>query len=131
MSDSYEGSHSKQGRWTKEEQNLFVFAFEWHGKDWKKLSEIITTRSIVQIRSHAQKYCKKFKEKQNGESQLPKVFVIESGKDALNEYISNICAKSYKKYMEYQQNLIYAQIPQVDYDVKMVDTPVKVELNHN
>lgn len=131
MSESYEASTVKQGRWTKEEQNLFVLAFKWHGKNWKKLSEIITTRSIIQIRSHAQKYCKKFKENQNGESQIPKVFVLESAKDALNYYISNTCAKSYKTYIEYQQSLIYVQIPQVGHDTKMVDTPVKVELNHN
>lgn len=27
-----------------------------HGKDWKAISDLVQTRSIVQIRTHAQKY---------------------------------------------------------------------------
>lgn len=131
MSESFDRPNIKQGRWTKEEQDLFVFAFDWHGKDWKKLSEIITTRNIIQIRSHAQKYCKKFKQEHNSETQTPKVYCLEFAMEDLNVYVSSTCAKSYKKYMEYQQTLMYAQIPQADYDVKMVENTTKVELNHN
>jgi SHAQKYF class myb-like DNA-binding protein len=131
MNEDYSSSSLKRGRWTKEEQNLFNFAYQWHGKDWKKLSEIIPTRSIVQIRSHAQKYCKKFKNKENQELQAPKVYIMESALESLNQYISNTCANSYKKYMELQQNLMYAQISPPDYEVKMDDTSIKGELNHN
>ena len=130
MSESYNESNIKQGRWTKEEQSLFNFAFQWHGKDWKKLSEIITTRNIVQIRSHAQKYCNRFKEKQIGESQVQKVYIVDKTLEALNQYISNTCAESYKKYIELQQSLLYAQIP-VQYEAKIPENSIKIELNHN
>ena len=129
MSEDYDQS-PKKGRWTKEEQNLFNFAYQWHGKDWKKLSQIITTRSIVQIRSHAQKYCNKYNNKQSRESQYQKIYILDQALEGLNQYISNTCANSYKKYMELQQSLMYAQSP-ANYDSKMPDTPLKVELNHN
>ncbi|OMJ81038.1 hypothetical protein SteCoe_18601 [Stentor coeruleus] len=131
MNGEYDELPGRQGRWSKDEQNLFNFAFEWHGKDWKKLAEIITTRNIVQIRSHAQKYCKKYKEKNGAGSQIPKVYVLESSFEALNSYISTTCSRSYKKYMGYQQNLMYAQISQTEYEPKLQDNSIKIELNHN
>ena len=107
MSQDITTESAQRGRWTKEEQNLFNLAFQWHGRDWKKLSEIIQTRSIVQIRSHAQKVCKKTNLKKDTECQAPKVYVLESALSSLNEYISNTCSNSYKKYMEFQQLLMY------------------------
>jgi SHAQKYF class myb-like DNA-binding protein len=44
------------GRWTNEEHLLFLQGLEMHGKDCKKISKMIKTRSEIQIRSHAQKY---------------------------------------------------------------------------
>jgi hypothetical protein len=35
---------------------LFLRGLQLHGKSWKKISEIVTTRTVVQIRTHAQKY---------------------------------------------------------------------------
>ena len=35
---------------------VFLTALAHYGKDWKNISEMIPERSIVQIRSHAQKY---------------------------------------------------------------------------
>jgi SHAQKYF class myb-like DNA-binding protein len=124
-------SSSKQGRWTKEEQNLFNLAFQWHGRDWKKLAEIIQSRTIIQIRSHAQKYCKKIEKRQNGEGEPHKVYIMESALNSLNEYISSTCSNSYKKYMEFQQILMYSQMPQASFDSKPMETPIKAELNHS
>jgi hypothetical protein len=38
---------------------LFLEGLKQHGKDWKKLSAMITTRSVEQIRTHAQKLFKR------------------------------------------------------------------------
>ncbi|OEU20545.1 hypothetical protein FRACYDRAFT_165241, partial [Fragilariopsis cylindrus CCMP1102] len=54
-------------RWTSEEHNLFLQGLELHGKGWKKIAGLIKSRTVVQIRTHAQKYFQKLaKAKQNG-----------------------------------------------------------------
>lgn len=35
---------------------LFIKGLEMYGKSWKKISQVVTTRTVVQIRTHAQKY---------------------------------------------------------------------------
>lgn len=52
----------KEGHWTDEEHELFLRCWAEHGKSWKKLSEIIKTRTNEQIRTHAQKYFQKLNE---------------------------------------------------------------------
>ena len=55
------------GRWTYDEHRLFLRGLELHGKGWKKIASLIRTRTVVQIRTHAQKYFQKVaKAKQNG-----------------------------------------------------------------
>lgn len=44
------------GRWNEEEHMLFLKGLEIYGKSWKKISQIVKTRTVVQIRTHAQKY---------------------------------------------------------------------------
>lgn len=54
----------KTGRWSKDEHSLFLNGLETYGRDWKKISQIvrityiykIPTRTVVQVRTHAQKY---------------------------------------------------------------------------
>jgi SHAQKYF class myb-like DNA-binding protein len=61
-------SGENTGRWTTEEHNLFLQGLELHGKGWKKIAGLIKSRTVVQIRTHAQKYFQKLaKAKQNGE----------------------------------------------------------------
>lgn len=56
------------GRWTAEEHHLFLQGLEQHGKGWKKIASLIKSRTVVQIRTHAQKYFQKLaKARQNGE----------------------------------------------------------------
>jgi len=56
------------GRWTAEEHRLFLQGLELHGKGWKKIASLIKSRTVVQIRTHAQKYFQKLaKARQNGE----------------------------------------------------------------
>lgn len=57
------GSSSEQsssdtaiGRWTRQEHEAFLVGLEEYGREWKKVSYKIPTRTSAQIRSHAQKY---------------------------------------------------------------------------
>jgi SHAQKYF class myb-like DNA-binding protein len=42
-------------RWTADEHRLFLEGIMLYGKDWKRMQPIIKTRTLVQIRTHAQK----------------------------------------------------------------------------
>ena len=63
-SDATEGEETR-GRWTPEEHRLFLEGVMLYGKDWKKMQPLIRTRSLVQIRTHAQKVFKKVAIKRN------------------------------------------------------------------
>lgn len=47
------------GRWTNEEHQIFLKGCEEHGKDWKLIADLVGTRTVVQTRTHAQKYFQK------------------------------------------------------------------------
>jgi SHAQKYF class myb-like DNA-binding protein len=47
------------GRWTKEEHEAFLSALRLYGKEWKKVAAKVKTRTVVQTRTHAQKYFQK------------------------------------------------------------------------
>ena len=49
------------GRWTKEERIKFAYALYKFGTNWKKIRDYISSRNIIQLRSHAQKYLIKLK----------------------------------------------------------------------
>lgn len=59
------------GRWTPEEHRAFLEGVMLHGKDWKKMQPLIKTRSLVQIRTHAQKVFKKVGMKKLQAGRLP------------------------------------------------------------
>mmetsp|Transcript_27718 Transcript_27718/g.51765 ORF Transcript_27718/g.51765 Transcript_27718/m.51765 type:complete len:464 (+) Transcript_27718:171-1562(+) len=56
--DSMNGEETT-GRWTPDEHRLFLEGIMLYGKDWKKMQPLIKTRTLVQIRTHAQKVFKK------------------------------------------------------------------------
>ena len=60
---SHESDDSNGGRWNKDEQRRFAEAVLKYGNDWKKMQNHIFTRNITQVRSHAQKFLMKLKEK--------------------------------------------------------------------
>nr|CCA19758.1 conserved hypothetical protein [Albugo laibachii Nc14] len=47
------------GRWSKREHELFLQGLKLYGKSWKKIAKLVSTRTLVQIRTHAQKYLQK------------------------------------------------------------------------
>lgn len=68
------------GRWTAEEHRLFLQGLEQHGKGWKKIASLIKSRTVVQIRTHAQKYFQKLaKARQNGEDEGAVTFMEGRG----------------------------------------------------
>lgn len=53
------GKSTHIGRWTKKEHELFLEGLKLYGKSWKKISSLVVTRTLVQIRTHAQKFLQK------------------------------------------------------------------------
>lgn len=47
------------GRWTKAEHDAFLVGLKIYGKEWKKVAAKVKTRTVVQTRTHAQKYFQK------------------------------------------------------------------------
>lgn len=54
------GGHANQsirgGRWTADEHERFLEGFRVHGHKWKRVQQVVRTRSVTQVRTHAQKY---------------------------------------------------------------------------
>ena len=49
LSDPNTEQMGQQGRWTKEEHSKFIEAINIYGKNWKKVEEMVKTRSGTQI----------------------------------------------------------------------------------
>jgi SHAQKYF class myb-like DNA-binding protein len=54
-----ENGQEHTGRWTREEHDAFLHALKQYGKEWKKVAAKVKTRTVVQTRTHAQKYFQK------------------------------------------------------------------------
>ena len=67
-SDNENNSQFHSGRWTEEEHQKFIDGILEYGNEWKKVQQIIKTRSSTQARSHAQKFFLRVKKiiKNNG-----------------------------------------------------------------
>jgi len=65
-----EDANTNAGRWTPEEHDLFMKGLELHGREWKKIASMIKSRTVVQIRTHAQKYFQKLA-RNEGRSEPP------------------------------------------------------------
>ena len=56
-SDETAAEEPRQGAWwSKGEHDLFLQALHEHGRNWKKVAEVVGSRTVSQVRSHAQKY---------------------------------------------------------------------------
>jgi SHAQKYF class myb-like DNA-binding protein len=47
------------GRWTKQEHEKFLQGIDKYGKEWKKVAAFVKTRTVMQTRTHAQKFYEK------------------------------------------------------------------------
>jgi SHAQKYF class myb-like DNA-binding protein len=54
-----ENGREHTGRWTRDEHQKFLAALNLYGKEWKKVAAHVRTRTVVQTRTHAQKYFQK------------------------------------------------------------------------
>lgn len=79
-----ETGHEQTGRWTKEEHEAFLTALQTYGKEWKKVAAKVKTRTVVQTRTHAQKYFQKLAK------------VVESGRDHVTHVEMGIASDSRK-----------------------------------
>jgi len=61
------------GRWTKEEHEAFLMALKLYGKEWKKVAAKVKTRTVVQTRTHAQKYFQKLAKANEGKEDVTHV----------------------------------------------------------
>ena len=93
--DGKEGEETK-GRWTPEEHRLFLEGVMLYGKDWKKMQALIRTRSLVQIRTHAQKVFKKVAIKRNPDDATIKLNddIDDDDDDHLDGDVDNAVASS-------------------------------------
>ena len=58
---THEAEKTDEGRWTLKEHIQFLQGLDKFGIKWKKIKALITTRTINQVRSHAQKFYNKLK----------------------------------------------------------------------
>ncbi|KAH0478544.1 MAG: uncharacterized protein KVP18_002494 [Porospora cf. gigantea A] len=47
---------TNSGKWSPEEHRKFLEAFSIHGHQWRRVTEHVGSRTLIQVRSHAQKF---------------------------------------------------------------------------
>lgn len=83
---------TNEGRWSIEEQNKFLEGLELYGMKWKRYKNLIKSRTLDQIRAHAQKFFLKMKLCKNESLDID--FTLNSIKN-LNDMINQIKNKNY------------------------------------
>ena len=68
------------GRWTREEHEAFLSGLQQYGKEWKKVAAKVKTRTVVQTRTHAQKYFQKLQKGSTSDKIDINLAMIESKK---------------------------------------------------
>lgn len=55
----------RAGRWLLSEHYLYIYAVLKYGTDWRKVKRYVKSRSVIQIRSHSQKYLLRLEKRKN------------------------------------------------------------------
>ena len=63
--DKKKANDTEIGRWTKDVKDKFLEGIALYDTNWKKFTTLIKTRTLIQIRSHAQKFLIKLKNYKN------------------------------------------------------------------
>lgn len=64
-SDETTAEEPRQGTWwSKAEHESFLHALQEYGRNWKKIATAVGTRTVSQVRSHAQKHFMKLERQQ-------------------------------------------------------------------
>jgi SHAQKYF class myb-like DNA-binding protein len=72
------------GRWTRDEHEAFLIGLKLYGKEWKKVAAQVRTRTVVQTRTHAQKYFQKLQKAYNsGEVDLAEISGLDANEIAI------------------------------------------------
>ena len=86
------------GRWTKSEHERFMKGLERYGRDWVSVQKVVKSRSLIQVRSHAQKVF--FKMSESEISALigqPEEFETSMHSDSSNDQITEQKIETEKK----------------------------------
>jgi SHAQKYF class myb-like DNA-binding protein len=114
---------TKEGRWSKEEQEKFLEGITLYGTNWKKIRSLVKTRNSIQVCSHAQKFfsrMKTFKDEELGldftlNSICSITDMVNQIKSISNNYNINEISKSLKNKINNKSNLNYENINKIKY----------------
>ena len=84
----------QSGKWTDEEHEKFIEGILNYGNEWKKVQQIIKTRSSTQARSHAQKFFLRIKKLMKNSEDRNNIYSNDKG---LEKIISQVLPKKYAK----------------------------------
>ena len=106
------------GRWTEEEHQKFIDGILQYGNEWKKVQQLIRTRSSTQARSHAQKFFLKIKKiiQNNNVNSNDKEKIVEI--IANNIYTNNINEKRNSLTKAQKEKLLNVIFSNIKYDEK-------------
>mmetsp|Transcript_9086 Transcript_9086/g.16473 ORF Transcript_9086/g.16473 Transcript_9086/m.16473 type:complete len:330 (+) Transcript_9086:118-1107(+) len=93
------GLQVRSGRWSVNEQLVFLYGLRKYGKgQWKQIGKEIPTRSLIQIKSHAQKVLKKIDAGENVFKMLDSAKGVDFKQEMLQEtYVAKKSRKPAKK----------------------------------
>ena len=105
------------GRWTEEEHQKFIDGILQYGNEWKKVQQVIRTRSSTQARSHAQKFFLKIKKiiQNNNVNFNDKEKIVEI---IANNIYSNINEKRNSLTKAQKEKLLNVIFSNIKYDEK-------------
>ena len=68
----------KLGRWTEEERHAFLVGMAKYGRHWSRVAAEVGTRTVQQVRTHAQKHFKKIAKEDNKAIALRKKIISKA-----------------------------------------------------